>query len=372
MSLLPTLLALLLMNGARALKSCKDCTRIDQCEPAFQLVTTDKSATTASLLKNALCGHDGLPKVCCSDFTMSRTLIQNENTDEPATTPEPEVENHPNINLLSGECGDVEGNRIVGGVTTSLYEFPWLALIGYKVENTVVYNCGGTVINSRYVLTAAHCVYGKNKTLASVRIGDYDISSKVDCTGEGEDQECESTYQEIGISQTIYHQDYVRSLFQVKNDIALLRLTNPVDFSLRNAAPICLPVTKQLLEMDINGERGVVAGWGVTETGKKSNILLKVEVPIYSLSTCNSLYHRDRRARQSKFENVFCAGDRGSDSCKGDSGGPLMLEGPYRDTYKLIQFGVVSFGSSQCGSSIPGVYTDVRKFMKWILNNIKP
>ncbi|XP_068619385.1 CLIP domain-containing serine protease HP8-like [Battus philenor] len=369
MSLLPSILVLLLMNGARAFNDCKDCTRIDLCEPAIQLVKLDRSATTVTLLRNAYCGYDSLPKVCCSDFTISRAIIQNETNDVPASPAEHEIANHTNINLLSGECGDVEGNRIVGGVNASLYEFPWLALIAYKVADSVTFSCGGTVINSRYILTAAHCV--KNKKIAGVRIGDYDISSKVDCIGEGENRECESMYQDIGISQAFYHQDYVR-MPQVVNDIALIRLAKPVDFSFRNAAPICLPVTKQLLEMDIAGERGVVAGWGVTEEQRRSNILLKVEIPIYSLSVCNTFYNRNGRINNLPLTNVFCAGELGRDSCKGDSGGPIMLEGPYRDTYKLIQFGVVSYGPSQCGSTIPGVYTDVRKFMKWILDNIKP
>lgn len=71
------------------------------------------------------------------------------------------------------------------------------------------------------------------------------------------------------------------------------------------------------------------------------------------------------------MDKKFCAGEEGKDSCRGDSGGPLMIEDEYRDKDRMIQFGIVSFGPQQCGSTIPGVYTDVRKYIKWILDNIR-
>lgn len=70
--------------------------------------------------------------------------------------------------------------------------------------------------------------------------------------------------------------------------------------------------------------------------------------------------------------NKLCAGGSGKDSCGGDSGGPLMLQGAHRNVDRLIQYGIVSYGPRLCGSSFPGVYTDVTKFMKWILDHLKP
>ena len=70
--------------------------------------------------------------------------------------------------------------------------------------------------------------------------------------------------------------------------------------------------------------------------------------------------------------NKLCAGEVNKDSCSGDSGGPLMLEDEVKGIYRMIQYGIVSYGPRQCGSLIPGVYTDVTKYIKWILDNIKP
>jgi len=54
----------------------------------------------------------------------------------------------------------------------------------------------------------------------------------------------------------------------------------------------------------------------------------------------------------------------GKDSCNGDSGGPLVALNA--STKKMTFAGIVSFGTSKCGSSIPGVYTNVFKYMDWI------
>lgn len=70
-------------------------------------------------------------------------------------------------------------------------------------------------------------------------------------------------------------------------------------------------------------------------------------------------------------EKEFCAGDLNKDSCSGDSGGPLMIQRLCNKVHSIVQFGVVSRGPRQCGINNPGIYTDVTKYMDWILDNIK-
>ncbi|XP_013170756.1 PREDICTED: serine protease easter-like [Papilio xuthus] len=364
------LCCVLLASLTTALKQCDDCVKISQCAPALRLIRTDRSPPIIQQLQNALCGFDGIQKVCCSDFVTSR-FNENKEVANKTQTSEDEIENHRNIRLLPTECGDMDGNRIVGGISAGLYEFPWLALISYRDSDGVLkFKCGGTVISARYVLTAAHCIVGQQ--IAGVRIGDYDISKREDCVGEDEIRECETKYQDIAVTHKIHHRGYVTRP-HILNDIGLLRLARPVDFSYRNSGSICLPITKDLREKDLVGERGVVAGWGMTENQTRSNILLKVELPIFSESLCNTHYKSDApKVGPSRMTGTLCAGEIGHDSCKGDSGGPLMLESYYDGTYKFVQFGIVSYGPTLCGSEKPGIYTDVRKFMKWILNTIKP
>lgn len=73
-------------------------------------------------------------------------------------------------------------------------------------------------------------------------------------------------------------------------------------------------------------------------------------------------------------ETQICAGgEKGKDSCEGDSGGPLMYRYTTENEENWICIGVVSFGVGRCGSEQqPGVYTRVSEYLPWILDNIKP
>lgn len=93
------------------------------------------------------------------------------------------------------ECGvQVTSNRIVGGNETEIDEFPFLALLYYKSpkNDKVRYKCGGSLINTRTILTAAHCVEGElGKTLDFVRLGEWNTKTEKDCISIGfNDEDC--------------------------------------------------------------------------------------------------------------------------------------------------------------------------------------
>lgn len=109
------------------------------------------------------------------------------------------------------------------------------------------------------------------------------------------------------------------------------------------------------------GEKLIVTGWGVTETGETSSVLKKAEVPYVTNSTCN-----EPTSYGGKILNMMmCAGERegGIDSCQGDSGGPLVKGSNAEDA---ILVGIVSFGEG-CASRLKyGVYTRVGSERDWI------
>lgn len=113
--------------------------------------------------------------------------------------------------------------RIVGGVETLVNQYPWMALLMYRDQ----FYCGGSVINSRYVLTAAHCIDKFDISKMSVRILEHDWKSTNET--KTQDFKVEYTLKHIGYSTTNYN-----------NDIALIKLKTPIRFQ-DSMRPVCLP-----------------------------------------------------------------------------------------------------------------------------------
>ncbi|XP_037775490.1 uncharacterized protein LOC119572447 [Penaeus monodon] len=71
------------------------------------------------------------------------------------------------------KCGQKAASRIVGGVTTGVNEWPWQAALMYESQHF----CGGSLINDRYVLTAAHCTEGMRASDLTIRLAEHRLST---------------------------------------------------------------------------------------------------------------------------------------------------------------------------------------------------
>lgn len=336
-------------------------------------------------LQRLTCGYeDKNPMVCC---------VSSGNTERPATQTfvlgpvsgedvEPftratlenkngpiGVESHPNLGLLPMQCGSIESDRINGGNRTQLFEMPWMVLLSYDSARGPALSCGGSLINEWYVLTAAHCVsfLGNRLRLDAVILGEHDIRQDPDCEMSDNHEYCAPKIENVSIAEVLAHPGY--SPQSLVDDIALIRLARPANFTLPSMKPLCLPITPKLQMENLVGNNANVAGWGVTEDGLQSPVLLSVDLPVISTEDCTAAYRGTPRVR----ETQICAGGvKGKDSCGGDSGGPLMYPGSYgRFGVRYVQRGLVSYGSKRCGiGGFPGVYTNVAYYMKWILDNM--
>ncbi|XP_055371671.1 trypsin-7-like [Condylostylus longicornis] len=242
-------------------------------------------------------------------------------------------------------CGWINSNRIVGGFAVRYNKYPWIAQLTYNSR----FFCGGSLINDKFVLTAAHCTTGFKANNLGVRLLQFDRNAA-------------STGIHRAVKQIIAHPNYnTRTL---DNDIALLELSHTVPLN-GATRPVCLPDAQHTFDY----QDAIVAGWGLTvEQGQVSSILREVTVPVISNNDCKKTKYGNMIT-----ENMLCAGDvkkGGKDACQGDSGGPLIA--PSKSNGRTNAFalaGVVSYGYGCAKANAPGVYARVTKYLPWILQN---
>lgn len=224
--------------------------------------------------------------------------------------------------------------QIVYGTVTSVTTRPYQVSVTPSNQLSGGW-CGGTLISSTWVLTAAHCVEGYSASNMRVRAG---INNLTTTSGQLRTP-----------SQIIVHPYY--SSTGSGYDIALIKLSTA--FTLGSTVQTAaLPGSGAESVLDVNGKSATVSGWGKTETGAYSNTALReVTIPITPTgSDCGS-----------RPSNTICGKySAGRDSCNGDSGGPLAA--PYNG--KTYVLGIVSYGPAECRGY--GVYTRVNGYINWI------
>ncbi|XP_051860270.1 serine protease grass-like isoform X7 [Drosophila albomicans] len=247
------------------------------------------------------------------------------------------------------DCGRFETDKIIGGKEIQLMSRPWMALLNFRnTDGKNAFTCGGTLINKRYALTAAHCF--TNQELLYVRLGEHNISQQIDCKIE-----------DIGIERIFVHEKYSHETGH--NDIALVKLSKDVEFR-ESIMPICLP-TSEILQQRVNTLQGFrVTGWGKTENTSFSDVPMEAVVNRVDHSICQQEYTKTIDSNQ------ICASKSLKNFCNGDSGGPLSYI-PYLNGHqRFVQYGVVSFGSENCTDGYSGVYTNVGSYIRWIAYKI--
>ncbi|XP_066255147.1 transmembrane protease serine 9-like [Euwallacea similis] len=358
-------------NGCRTPnKGVGNCLPLSECQSMLDVLTTLKKPISQDVLKRIqayTCGvAGGTIKVCCPSQSIELHLENVESSNQP-----PDVSSHRNLNLLPTNCGFIDANnRITNGEDAFLNEFPWMALLRYSSGNKLRFLCGGTIINKNYILTAGHCITNLgSKRLVSVRVGEYDLLNDIDCEVVNKTRKCNPPVQDVMVEEALFHPQYGKG--SLGNDIGLIRVST-INLNATNALPVCLPLGKERTK---EYSAGFITGWGVTNTttGATANILQKVRLPVADWNTCARSYLEAESIKLT--QNQVCMGGLpGKDSCKGDSGGPMVVP-TFNDYYEAIyvQQGIVSFGPRICANEqFPGVYTSIPYYMDWILDTIRP
>jgi len=237
----------------------------------------------------------------------------------------------------------VDEPEIRGGHEATPGAWPWQVALVYRYAESAYSGqfCGGTLVGSEWVLTAAHCVDDSSASSIDVVLGQHKLS-----VDDGE---------RISVTDIILSPDYVNPF--IGADLALLHLGRP---SSQTVVTLDAPAVTVPEERSLNA---TVVGWGATdEDFDGSDVLRQVALPLVSLDTCRAAYYYDTIA-----DEMLCAGyTKGAKSaCYGDSGGPLLI--PDETTKGWTQVGIVSWGRGGCsGFNNYNVYTRVASYSEWI------
>jgi secreted trypsin-like serine protease len=261
----------------------------------------------------------------------------------PAPTPLPPITTPliPSVNNCGRQSITPTTQRIVGGVEAIPNSWPWTVSLQLRGHF-----CGGTLIDTRHVLTAAHCLTSTISSQLRVVAG---LHSRQNLnTGR---------VQNLGVSRIFLHEQY-NSVTQA-HDIAVVRLSQPVQLN-SYVSLICLPGPDPQELASVTA-----AGWGATYKGSPlPDALRQVTVQVTN-NQAKAAYPAYFNVQRQIGASIPYTG--GKDSCQGDSGGPLM----YNANGVWYLSGVVSFGND-CGlRNYPGVYTRTSAYLAWIQSKIQ-
>ncbi|KAH8405081.1 hypothetical protein KR222_000249, partial [Zaprionus bogoriensis] len=225
------------------------------------------------------------------------------------------------------------GERIVNGESIDIVQTPWQISLLFNSQHY----CGGSILSSRIILTAAHCLENLLPVNLTVRAGSRYWNH------DG---------QFVLVKNFTIHENYL--LPTIDSDIGVIRLAQPLLYSTR-VQPIALA-----LESPKHGDYAYASGWGGLEfEGVVSPAKLHgVETSILDHEACAVIYSHTYNMTIS--ENMICTYTTDKGTYKGDSGGPLVVDG------RLA--GLVSWGAER---NAPDVYANVAYFYKWIQKAIE-
>ncbi|XP_050398903.1 chymotrypsinogen A [Patella vulgata] len=304
---------------------------------------------------------------------------------EPTTTPAPPVPP-----TSTAECGTMTKiSKLINGEASIRCQWPWLVSIRGRqldttgtvsVDNTVS-QCAGVLIDDRWVITTAFCVFlaGFNVN-ANVRnnilivAGEYNTSkTDVDYLGRAQEQEMRvvdyfihPSYPLRDSTSFIDIATFADKQLLTGGNVALLKLASPVTYT------EC--IKKACYARDVGASTNCgndecyVAGWGLTQSSGLSDVPLQARVETYRTEACESIARYSGNSLYQTQPATFCASAlrSGTTPCLGDNGGMVICN--QRGRYAL--HGLVAKPQLECDDDKPFIASDVTVVQDWIDSTI--
>lgn len=238
--------------------------------------------------------------------------------------------------------GGTASPRIIGGSDTPLSSAPWMVQLWYDTQDGFFDFCGGTLVAHNKVLTAAHCVAGKNWAAHGLVLGGTTAFGGTDT----------SPYSYV---RAQWSHAYFNST-TIDDDVAVLTLSTPFNFA---TLPLATNTDTALYAPDTEA---TVYGWGNTQSANSdshADTLQQLQMPLHSDADCKA--NLDAAVGDGGYDtaHMICAGiggtgddSTGKTTCSGDSGGPLVVSGRI---VGIVSWGVENTDGSQI-CNVSGTY----------------
>jgi secreted trypsin-like serine protease len=240
--------------------------------------------------------------------------------------------------------------KIIGGYYVDIEDYPYQVAFRHRARFLAF--CGGSIINAKWILTAAHCFRDE------AELPDMEVVFGSTYLGDGPGAI-------LPIRKVIIHPNYDPTEKMSPYDIALVKVPGNLIRKTRQFQSAAIELSDDLENVQ-PGQMGIVSGYGLDQmNAEQPQLYLKAtEIPIRRDSVCQDLYNGSNEIAPFQANIEICAGFPmgGDDTCKGDSGGPMVVN---TENGKVL-VGITSSGIG-CGVRYaPGRYTYVTAFIKWI------
>ena len=237
---------------------------------------------------------------------------------------------------------------VIGGQRATVAQYPWQVLVITRASPTLEVLCGGSILDSMHILTAAHCI-DQEGTTTQYPVSEIGVLAGADNVNSFEEEGIVPAGAQFRAAALVRaHPDYA-PLPGIRDDVAVITLSAGLTLSpSKNAVAIGLVESGATLAP---GTALSVSGYG-----KQSGLEGKEYEPdgyLYATSLTAISSDACRNAVGVNSAVLLCAGSASSSACQGDSGGPLTQGSP------AVQVGVVDFGGKGCPIGSANVFTNL-------------